>query len=147
RWPPASRRAVLRGAGVSVALPFLESLVPRGARGAAAVTKRFLAYFVPNGIHMPAWTPAAEGGTYTLPPILASLAPVRQKVLVLTGLANHPAEPDVAGDHASGTGAFITAAHPVKTEGADIKNGISLDQELVKSLAPKTTFPSLQLGI
>jgi hypothetical protein len=137
----------LQAAGASVALPFFESLVPRQARAQMPAKKRFIGYYVPCGIHMPGWTPTTQGENYSLPPILASLAPVRKKILVLSGLANRPAQSDGPGDHASGTAAFLTAAHPVKTEGAAIKNGISLDQELVRSLGKKSTFPSLQLGI
>jgi hypothetical protein len=82
-----------------------------------------------------------------LPSILTPLAPVKDDVLVLTGLANRPARPDGAGDHASGTGAFITAAHPFKTQGADIRNGISMDQVAAGVLKQHTKFPSLQLGV
>jgi hypothetical protein len=66
---------------------------------------------------------------------------------VLSRIANRPARPDGPGDHASGTGAFLTAAHPYKTEGSDIENGISLDQHLASALGDDTTLRSLQLGI
>jgi hypothetical protein len=72
---------------------------------------------------------------------------MQAKVSMLTGLANVPAKPDGAGDHASGTGAFLTNAHPHKTEGADIENGISLDQRLAQMIAGDTPLPSLQVGI
>jgi hypothetical protein len=141
-----SRRGFLGGAGVALALPFVESVVPRGARAQAA-PRRFLGYYVPNGMRMEHWTPATEGAGYDLPPILAPLAPVQSRVSVITGLYNRPARPDGPGDHASGTGAFLTAAHPYKTEGADIRNGISLDQRLAGQLGAETSLPSLQLGI
>jgi hypothetical protein len=96
---------------------------------------------------MPAWTPQIVGPNFDLPPILTPLAAVQQKILVLSGLANAPAQPDGPGDHASGTGAFLTARHPFKTEGADIQNGISLDQQAAKTLGPLTRIPSMQLGI
>lgn len=141
------RRLFLGGAGAVVALPFLESAMPRIARAGDMVAKRFLAFYVPNGIHMPAWTPQIAGPDFELTPILAPLAPVQQKLLVLTGLANKPAQPDGPGDHASGTGAFLTARHPFKTEGADIQNGISLDQHAAATIGPVTRIPSMQLGI
>jgi hypothetical protein len=96
---------------------------------------------------MPAWTPAIEGAGFELTPILSPLAAVKEKLLVLSGLANAPAKPDGAGDHASGTGAFLTARHPFKTEGANIANGISLDQQAALTLGPLVRIPSMQLGI
>jgi hypothetical protein len=142
-----SRRAFLGGAGAVLALPFLESLVPRGARAQDAAPLRFLGYYVPCGMRMQDWTPSAQGAGYDLPPILESLLNVQSKVSVLTGLANRPARPDGAGDHASGTGAFLTCAHPHKTGGTDIKNGISLDQRLADALGDATSLRSLQVGI
>ena len=143
---PLSRRTFLKGAGTAIALPFLEAMLPRKAWAqAAAAPKRILAYYIPNGIHMAAWTPAAEGA-YELTPILAPLVNVRDDVLVISGLMNEPARPDGPGDHASGTGAFLTCAHPFKTEGADIRNGISMDQVAAGAFGDATLFKSLQLG-
>lgn len=142
-----SRRAWLGGAGAVVALPFLESLAGKSVRADDTVPKRLLAWYVPCGIHMPAWTPAAEGAGYAMSPILASLEPIRQKLLVLTGLANKPGVPDEVGDHASGTGSFLTCRHVKKTEGADIQNGISMDQLAAAELGKDTRLASLQLGI
>lgn len=142
-----SRRAFLGGAGVVLTLPLLESLMPRRAEAADDVPRRILAFYVPCGIHMANWTPAAVGAGFTLPRILAPLQAVQSKVSVITGLANLPAQPDGPGDHASGTGSFITARHVVKTEGADIRNGISMDQVAAAHLSQFTRIPSLQLGI
>jgi len=146
-WRKSSRRAFLGGAGAVLALPWLESAFPARARAQNKPPVRFLGYYVPNGIRMSDWTPTAEGVGYALPKILASLAPLQDQVSVLTGLANKPAKPDGPGDHASGTAAFLTVAHPFKTEGADIANGISLDQQLAATLGGDTTLRSLQLGI
>jgi hypothetical protein len=143
-----TRRAFLGGAGAALALPFLESLAPRAAQAQAAqAPQRLLVYYVPNGIHMPAWTPAQEGADWALSPILSPLAAVKDKLLVLSGLSNEPARPDGAGDHAAGTGAFLTATHVNKTEGEDIRNGVSMDQLAAAKLAEQTRFASLQLGI
>ena len=144
---PLSRRTFLRGAGTLIGLPVLDAMIP--ARATAQMMqspRRLLSYYVPNGIHMAAWTPADEGANYTLTPILAALAPVKDKVLVLTGIANDPARPDGPGDHASGTGSFLTAAHPFKTEGSNILNGISMDQVAANEIGNETSFRSLQLG-
>jgi hypothetical protein len=146
-----SRRAFLGGAGVAVGLPVLEAMLPdilRKAEGQDAPPPvRFLAYYVPNGFHMPDWTPSQVGENYTLPTILSPLADVQEDILVLTGIQNDPARPDGPGDHASGTGAFLTAAHPFKTEGANISNGISVDQVAAGVLGQYTRRPSLQLGL
>jgi hypothetical protein len=98
-------------------------------------------------MHMANFTPKKQGFFYDLPPILQPLSMIRPKVSVLSGLANNPAIPDGTGDHASGTGAFLTVAHPKKTEGADIQNGISVDQVAANALASKTAIASMQLGI
>ena len=143
-----SRRVFIGGAGAVLALPWLESALPRVARAQAMTAPtRFLGYYVPCGIRMEHWTPTKEGAAYDLPPILVPLAGVQAKLSVLTGLANLPARPDGPGDHASGTGAFLTCAHPFKTEGADIKNGISLDQRLANEVGGDTSLRSLQVGI
>lgn len=144
-----SRRTFLRGAGAALALPALEVMAPSIARAqqmGAPPPRRILAYYVPNGIHMRAWTPAQTGAAWELSPMLTSLAPVKDDLLILSGVSNLPARPDGPGDHASGTGAFLTAAHPFKTEGTNIRNGISMDQVAANELGAHTLFPSLQLG-
>jgi hypothetical protein len=142
-----SRRTFLRGAGAALALPFLDAMVPRSARAQAqASARRFLAWYVPNGIHMPAWTPATTGAGYALTPILQPLAPVRDEVLVLSNLSNRAATDNVSGDHARGTGSFLTCTRVRRSEGAEIENGISLDQVIAQAVGAQTALPSLQLG-
>jgi hypothetical protein len=144
-----SRRALLGGAAAAVALPVLRSLVPRSARAHAATgrPRRVMAFYVPDGIHMADWTPAQTGASYPMPPILASLAPLRDRLLVLSGLDNRPGRPDQIGDHASGTGAYLTCTHVRKSE-TEIVAGISMDQVAANHFAATspTRFPSLQLG-
>jgi len=143
-----SRRAMLGGAGTLLALPWLEAMSPVGrkVRAADETALRFLAWYVPNGMHMPSWTPQNSGPNYDLPLILEPLAPLQADVSVLTGLANFPAEPEVSGDHASGTSAFLTATHVNKSE-SDIYNNISVDQVLANALGHMTQHASLQLGL
>ena len=142
-----SRRAFLRGAGAAVALPFLDAMLPRAARAqAGASARRLLCWYVPNGIRMSAWTPAATGTGFVLPPILEPLAPVRDEVLVLSNLANRPARDSVPGDHARGTGSFLTCVNVKRTGGSDIQNGISMDQVVAQAIGSSTALPSLQLG-
>jgi hypothetical protein len=141
-----SRRVFLGGAGAILALPMLEATMPTTAKAGDNVVRRFLAWYVPNGIHMPAWTPSAVGADFELSPILSSLVDVKQKLLVLSGLDNTPGQPEGPGDHAGGTSAFLTCRHVVKTEGADIKNGISMDQVAAEFVGKTTRIPSMQLG-
>jgi hypothetical protein len=141
-----SRRWFLGGAGTMIAVPMFESLMPKVSRAEPIpVPKRLLAYYVPCGIHMPAWTPSG-GPDLVLSATLAPLAKVKEKVNIITGLQNILARPDGPGDHASGTGAFLTCAHPFKTDGTGIKNGISMDQVAANTLKKFTRIPSLQIG-
>jgi hypothetical protein len=143
------RRAFLGGAAAAIALPFLEAMLPNAPRAYAQgmTPKRMLAYYFPNGMHMPSFTPSGEGAGYALSETLAPLAPHQNDFLVLTGLANRPAQPDGPGDHAAGTGSFITATHVFKTEGSNIQNGVSVDQVAAGALGEATRFSSLQLGM
>src|SRR6266849_6147730 len=88
------RRTFLRGAGASLALPLLDAMVPAFASTrspGASPLARFAVVYVPNGIIMDRWTPAAEGAGFEMTPILESLAPFRDRFLVLTGLDQKPA--------------------------------------------------------
>ncbi|MHC5018557.1 MAG: DUF1552 domain-containing protein [Planctomycetota bacterium] len=146
---PISRRTFLRGAGVALALPWLEAMRPAAAAAAAGgAPKRLCFLFVPNGAHMQDWTPAAAGAAFELPLLLQPLNPVRRDVTVLTGLAqdNARAKGDGPGDHARSAAAFLTGAHPRKTAGADIRNGISVDQLAAQRVGSATRFASLELG-
>src|SRR6185503_16010434 len=104
--------------------------------------------YVPNGIIMPDWKPAAEGSAYAFTRILKPLEPLREDVLVLSGLAHNNANElgDGPGDHARAAACFLTGVHPKKTAGADIRNGVSTDQIVAQALAAETRLPSLELG-
>ena len=149
------RRAFLGGAGALVALPLLESLLPRGLGGRQATAaapgeaRRLFFFYVPNGMHMPAWRPATEGPGYALTPILQPLAVLKDDVQVLSNLRNHAgdAQGDGAGDHARGTASFLSCSHVVKTADAGIRNGVSVDQVAANALRGMTPFASLELGI
>ncbi len=142
-----NRRRFLGGAGAMLALPFLASLRPRVARGADPVPpRRFLAFYLPCGIVMDQWTPSAVGAGWAPSPILMPLVPYQDKVLVLSGLDNKPGRSEGGGDHAAGTGAFLTCTHVRKTAGSDISNARSIDQLLAPLLSAGLAFPSLELG-
>ncbi len=144
-----SRRTFLRGAGVALAVPALEALSPRWAMAQDAGVRRFIAWYVPNGLHMPAFRPSTTGVDWPTPPTLAPLEDLRDHISVITGLQNIPAVVEGGGDHASGTASYMTCMPISATGGADIKNGVSIDQRLVPTLSAGrggTPLPSLQLG-
>ncbi len=105
--------------------------------------------YVPNGMHMPAWTPAETGTQFELPPTLQPLAKYKSQLTVLSGLTLNGARAlgDGGGDHARSVAAFLTGAHPKKTNGADISNGVSVDQLAASQIGTQTRLPSLELGL
>jgi Protein of unknown function (DUF1552) len=144
-----ARRTFLRGAGATLALPFLDAMRPAFARAASVASPVRLSFaYVPNGIIMPDWTPAADGSAYAFTRILKPLEPLRDDVLVLSGLAHNNANDlgDGPGDHARAAACFLTGVHAKKTAGADIHNGVSADQIVAQALAAETRLPSLELG-
>jgi hypothetical protein len=104
--------------------------------------------YVPNGINMADWTPKTTGVDYELPQILKPLAEQRNDFMVLTGLTADKARShgDGGGDHARALAAFLTGAHPRKTGGTDIRNGVSVDQVAAGRLVGETKLSSLELG-
>jgi hypothetical protein len=150
---PVSRRTVLKGLGISLALPSLESALPRlglAAEGVAAVAppRRMACIFVPNGVNVPQWRPSAYGYGFRLSPTLEPLAPVQDDLLVFSGLTHDKgrANGDGPGDHARSASVFLTGAQPRKTAGSNIRSGISVDQMAAQSIGKQTRFPSLELG-
>ena len=104
--------------------------------------------YVPNGINMAEWTPKDEGAGFELPPTLEPLQPFKDDFLVLTGLTADKARPhgDGAGDHARAMAAFLTGRQARKTDGADIRVGISVDQVAAQKVGQATRFASLEIG-
>ncbi len=147
------RRTFLHGIGVALALPMLDSMVPAfgGARARAAqAIRRLGVVYTPNGIFMPHWTPANENGVLEITPTLQPLAPFRDRMLMVSGLCSEEgiARPgEGAGDHARAAGAFLTGVHPKKTEGHDIRAGISMDQIAARALGEETQLASLELSL
>lgn len=148
---PLDRRTLLRGIGTSIALPWLDAMSPisRAAKAAESKPIRMLFVMVPNGIHMADWTPSTEGANVLLPRTLEPLAKHQKSLNILTGLTLDGARDhgDGAGDHARSGAAFLTGAHPKKTDGADIKNGISVDQVAAQGIGHASRFASLELGL
>ncbi|HEV3202816.1 MAG TPA: DUF1552 domain-containing protein [Gemmataceae bacterium] len=147
-----SRRTMLKGLGTAIALPYLEAMMPPlafgGAGEKAAPPVRMAFIYVPNGKHMPDWTPTAAGPDYPMPAILEPLQPFQKDFCVLTGLAQNNARAlgDGPGDHARAMSTFLTGTHIKKTSGADIRAGISVDQVAAQKIGIQTRFPSLEIG-
>ena len=148
------RRTFLRGIGASLALPLLDGMIPAFAGSldaSAQPVRRMSLVYVPNGIIMDKWTPVAEGSAMELTPILEPLAPFRDRMLVLSGLHDKPANlgpgEEGGGDHARAGGSFLTGVHPKRTEGADIHAGISVDQIAAKEFGKHTELASLELAL
>ena len=148
---PINRRTMLKGMGVAVGLPFLESMLPRTAFGAtsSAWPLRSAFFFIPNGVHLPDWQPKKEGKDFELPAILQNFEKFRDKLTVFTGLTLDAGRPhgDGAGDHARAASTFLTGAHPVKTAGSNIRVGQSVDQVMANEVGRQNRFPSLELGL
>src|SRR5919106_2091179 len=139
------RRTVLRGLGATVALPFLDAMVPamslRG-RAAAASAHRFQTFYVPNGMAMEYWTPKGEGSAFELSPILEPLAPFRNQLLVLSGIKaswNYI--------HAGASGSFLTGTTRGGRNEVEIIADVSMDQLLARQFARETQLASLELAM
>jgi len=157
-----SRRTVLKGMGATLALPFLEAMVPAQTltRKTAAGSRVRLcciemvhgsAGSTQYGLEQNLWTPARIGPDFEFTPILKSLEPFREYVTVITHTDLKPAEAAIAAeegaDHFRSSAVFLTAAHPKQTEGSDVRAGISVDQIYAQQYGQDTPLPSLQLGI
>ena len=144
------RRTFLRGLGVTIALPFLECMMPRVSKGAAVggPARRMVFMYYPNGMDMQNWTPKGVGEQFELPSTLQPFEPLKKDISVLSGLAHVQARAlgDGAGDHARANACFLTGVHPRKTSGADIAVGISADQMAALEIGKNTRIPSLEMS-
>ena len=139
------RRTVLRGLGATVALPFLEAMLPpfvRGAKAAARPAHRFLAFYTPNGMAMEYWTPKGEGSAFELPPILEPMAPYRDQMLVLSGL--HASWNYI---HAGASGSFLTGTPRGGRNEIEIFADVSIDQLMARRFSSETQVASLELSM
>ncbi len=146
-----SRRTLLRGLGATIALPFLDSMVPAAtalAKTAAAPVRRFGAFYVPNGMAMGWWFPKTEGPLTELPPIAASLAPHKERLLLLGGLDDEAAnKAERGGDHARAAGTFLTCVPFEVISDSNVIAATTMDQIVAKELGKETQLASLELAI
>jgi len=143
---PMHRRTFLRGAGVAMALPWLESLPvwgdTRTTRDGSEPPVRFACFFSGNGFHSREWWARGEGAAMELGKVLEPLHPLREKMLFLRGLYNEEAL--IGGIHSCQTGNLLTGAH--LAPGGEIRSGVSCDQLLAERFKGMTKVPSLVLG-
>jgi len=143
-----SRRTFLRGAGVAVALPFLESMVPAQtplARTAAAGKTRFASIYVPHGATMYKWTPATEGRNFEMSESLSPLEKYRDRLNVISNLCHQSAKgADAGSEHARSAAIYLTGGSPQK---GGVRVGTSVDQIAASHIGQDTPLPSLELGI
>lgn len=149
------RRTFLRGAGVTLALPLLDSMVPAFTPltrtvAAAGAVRRMGFFYVPNGMIQGQWfAPLKSGSGFEFPLIVQSLEPVRKQVTLLTGLDNKQVEPlgDGNGNHPRATGGWLNGVHIKKAEGANVRAGVTADQVAALAIGNETQLPSLELGL
>jgi len=140
------RRTFLRGAGATLALPLLDSMVPAltaASRTAANPIPRLTYVYVPNGMHMPLWKPETPGRNVALSPILEAMEPVRDRLTVLGGLNNYQAGlGDGGGPHTRNQSAWLSGT------AAQLGEAIlatTVDQHAARALGRDTLFESLEL--
>ena len=144
-----SRRHWLRTAGALVALPFLESALPRAARAAAATAKppvRLGIFTVTGGTVLESWKPATEGKLQKLPSILRPLDAVKNQITVVSGLA-HAGRSDNVNAHEHCALLHLTGASSVKKEGGKLFADVSVDQAAAKVMGKETLLPSIEVGL
>jgi Protein of unknown function (DUF1552) len=139
------RRTVLRGLGATMALPFLEAMLPAiswKGQTAAKPVHRFQTFYVPNGMAMEYWSPKGDGSAFELSPILEPLAPFRNQMLVLSGIRaswNYI--------HAGASGSFLTGTTRGGRNEVEIIADVSIDQLLARRFASETQVASLELAM
>jgi hypothetical protein len=148
-----SRRTVLRGIGATLALPFLDSMVPAAtalSQTAASPKPRFVGCFVPHGAAPGYWVPSTEGPLAAeLPFNYKPLEPFRAQTVIFSGLHSRSAEPPpgaTGADHWVAS-AFLCADKPKKTAGADVYNGTTIDQLIAQKIGGDNLMPSMQLAV
>ncbi|MFN2445480.1 MAG: DUF1552 domain-containing protein [Vicinamibacterales bacterium] len=157
-----SRRTVLKGMGVTMALPLLEAMVPVGralAQNASNKTRLVAIEMVHGSAGSTAlgatknmWSPAAVGSAFDLSPSsLMPLDPYRDYLTIVSNTDVRNAEaatpPEIGGDHFRSAAVFLTQSHPYQTQGSDIRSGTSLDQIYAQKFGQETPIPSMQLCI
>ena len=145
-----SRRHMLKGIGASIALPFLEAMIPPGFGATSSlrppVRSAFL--FMPNGVHPDHWTPTGWGSSFELSPVLQPLSRVKGDITVFSELMNRSSLVEGADGHYAKTANLLTSLPIYKTTGADLHSGgISVDQLIAQHQGHRTLYGSLEYGM
>ena len=146
------RRTFLRGMGVTLALPLLDSMLPaQTPLSKTAAARMRLAYcYIPHGAVMSNWTPVGEGSGFEFTRTLKPIEPFRDHVVVVSNLAHKLAGPmgpgDSGGDHGRSPSVFLNGVHPKRTEGEDVRAGTTVDQTAAAVIGQDTPLPSLELA-
>lgn len=143
------RRTVLKGAGVSLALPLLDAMIPSLTASERTVAsadrlRRLGFVYIPMGCDHSRWTPSTTGALQELTPILSPFEPVKQHISVLSQLELRNAYP---GTHATSNASFLSAATARRTESTDYFLGTTVDQIAASVLGRDTQLPSLELSM
>ena len=147
------RRAVLRGLGATIALPFLDAMAPAltaVVKTAASPQTRMGFFYVPNGMFLPSFHPSGNGGrNFTLTPTLKPLEPFRDQIVVVSGLSNRGvvSTNEGGGVHTRAHGGWLSGVLPKRTEGADLQADKTIDQYAADKLGADTSLRSLELTI
>jgi hypothetical protein len=144
---PISRRTVLKGLGVSVALPLLEAMAPRALAvdtAAKALPRRLVFVYFPNGVKTEFWKSTGEGANFELGKTLESLKPFKDNMLVFSNLADANARG--GGAHACTMPAYLSGTPIFKTQGTALRAAVTCDQLIAQKIGNATRFPSLELG-
>ena len=144
RDPRLCRRAFLRGVGVTLGLPFLESLAKAAPQSKPPVRLAFL--YTPYGANMHHWTPQGQGAGFELPFSLEPLKNVREDLLVLTGL-DHRREDASGNPHPRGISTFLSSAPIGKIDPDGFGTDATVDQIAAKAIGKDTILPSVELGV
>ncbi|MDR3700172.1 MAG: DUF1552 domain-containing protein [Candidatus Sulfopaludibacter sp.] len=157
-----SRRSVLRGVGVTLALPLLDAMVPAQTpwrKTAGATPGRMACIEMVHGAAGSSvgttgrqyWSPVRDGADFDFSYCLEPLAPLREFVTIISGTDARQAEAfaptEVGADHFRSSAVFLTATHPKQTDGADVAGGVSIDHLYARQFGRDTRLPSIQLGI
>jgi len=141
------RRTFLKGVGVSLALPLLDSMIPARtllAQTAARPLPRLGFVYVPHGAIMDKWTPATEGAGFEFTPILKPLEPFRDRLNVVSGLGHRAA--DTTAVHSLSPTTWLSGVRPKATQGVDAYAGVTADQIAAQQIGQETVLPSMELA-
>ena len=143
------RRTFLRGLGTTLALPFLESMIPARGADKQPYPTRFVGAFIPHGVAPGYWSPESSAPGFKLPFVYEPLEPFRKQVLITSGMWSQSSEnpPGVTGADHFVAAAYLTGVKPRKTTGADIHCGTSIDQVIAQKIGQQNLLPSLQLAL